>query len=83
MSVTARFYVSEMTRRAYNPAHAAIKLAPAYRGTENKAWSEATPSGAIELSVTNAAAVEQFDAWMRAGTDIHITFEAAPAAALV
>lgn len=83
MSVTARFYVSEMTRRAHNPGQAAIKLAPAYRGTENKAWSEATPSGSIELYVSNPAAVEQFDSWFRAGTDLHLTFEAAPAATLV
>ena len=79
MSVTARFYVSEMTRRAYNAEHATIKLQPAYRGTENKAWSEATPSGAIELNVTNAAAVEQFNAWMLAGQDLHLTFEPVPA----
>lgn len=79
MPVTARFYVSEMTRRAYNPGHAQIKLQPAYRGEENKAWSEATPSGSIELNVTNAAAVERFNAWMLAGQDLHLTFEPVPA----
>lgn len=29
-------------------------------GTENKSWSEATPSGQIELTITNPAAHEQF-----------------------
>jgi hypothetical protein len=75
MSVTARFFVDEMTRRAHNPGHAAIVLKPAYRGEENKAWSEATPSGKIELYVSNPAAVDQFDEWMRTGKDLHLTFE--------
>ncbi len=80
-TVTARFYVAEMTRRAYNPAHAAITLKPAYRGEENKAWSEATPAGEITLQVSNPAAVEQFDEWMQAGQDLHLTFTAVDRAA--
>lgn len=73
-TVTARFFVDEMTRRAYNPSHATIVLKPAYRGDENKAWSEATPSGKIELTVTNAGAVDVFAAWMETGQDLHLTF---------
>lgn len=73
-AVTARFYVDEMTRRSYNPGHAAIVLKPAYRGEENKAWSEATPSGEIKLHVSNPAAVEQFHQWMISGQDLHLTF---------
>lgn len=73
-AVTARFFVDELTRRAYNPEHAAIVLKPAYRGDENKAWSQATPSGEIKLHVSNPAAVEQFDEWMRTGQDVHLTF---------
>lgn len=73
-TVTARFYVDEITRRAYNPGHAAITLKPAYRGNENKAWSEATPSGEIKLHVSNVAAVDVFAAWMETGQDLHLTF---------
>jgi hypothetical protein len=79
-AVTARFYVSEMTRNAYNPEHASITLKPAYRGQENKAWATATPSGEIKLQVNNVPAVEQFDRWFREGTDVHLTFEPAEAA---
>lgn len=74
--ITARFFVHEMTRTAYNPAHAAITLKPAYRGQENKAWAEATPSGEIKMQVNNVAAVDQFDQWFREGKDIAITFDA-------
>lgn len=81
MQVTARFFVSEITRRAYNPAHALVKLQPAYRGQENKAWSEATPSGLIELQISNPGAVDAFAAWFAEGKDIALTFEAVERAA--
>lgn len=72
--ITARFYVTSITRNAYNPAHAAITLKPAYRGEENKAWAEATPSGEITLQVNNPAAVAQFTEWFETGKDLHLTF---------
>ncbi len=74
--ITARFYVTSITRTAYNPAHAAITLKPAYRGEENKAWAEATPSGEITLQVNNPAAVAQFTEWFETGKDLHLTFAA-------
>lgn len=75
-AVTARFFVDQITRRAYNPEHAEVVLKPAYRGTENKAWATATPSGEIKLQVNNPAAVEAFDGFFRDGADLHITIEA-------
>ena len=76
MSVTARFYVAEMIRRAYDPDAAEIKLKPAYNnGSGNEAWAKATPSGDMMLQVQNPGAVEFFDAAMREKRDLHVTFE--------
>lgn len=72
MTVTARFYVDEITHRAYNPAHATVKLQAAGRGEQNKAWAQATPSGTIEMSVNNPAAAEFFQAML--GRDLELTF---------
>lgn len=80
--VTSRFYVTSVTRLAYNPAHAKIELKPAYRGEENKAWSEATPSGEITLQISNPSAVEWFSSRLGGG-DIAVTFDDAPHAELV
>jgi hypothetical protein len=74
--ITARFYVSSMTRTSYNPSHAAVTLKPAYRSDGNKAWAEATPSGEITLQVNNPAAVAQFTEWFDTGQDLHLTFAA-------
>lgn len=73
MKVTARFYVAEVNRKAYNPAHAQIVLQPAYADGANKEWSEATPSGRIELQVSNPSAVEWFAE--RLGTTQNIAVE--------
>lgn len=73
---TLRFFVSELTKRAYNPEHAAIILKPAYNnGSGNEAWSEATPSGEITLNVNNPSAVKWFEACLNDKADIHITME--------
>ena len=78
--VTARFYVDQVTRKAYNPEHAEVILKPAYNnGNGNQAWSEATPSGEIKLQISNPTAVEWFvERLGYTGTDLHITFEDAP-----
>lgn len=73
MAVSARFWVDEITTRAYNPDHAVVVLQPTCRGEGNKAWAEATPSGRIELSITNPAAAAWFKA--RQGRDVAITFD--------
>lgn len=79
--VTARFYVAEMTRRAYDPAAAEIVLKPAYNnGSGNEAWAKATPSGNINLTVQNPTAVEWFQAAMDDHRDLHITFGLVPEA---
>lgn len=71
MSVIARFFVSEVTRRAYNPDAAEITLNVASRGEENKVWAAATPSGTIKMNVLNALAVEAFEI----GKEYKVTFD--------
>lgn len=76
MSVTARFYVNEMTYRGKGPyANATVILTPAYANGANAEWASATPSGRIELSVGNPEAIKQFEEWRVEGQDLHITFE--------
>jgi hypothetical protein len=77
MAVVARFYVSQVTRYAYNPAQAQVTLNAVSRGPENKAWAAATPSGTITLNINNGAAGEWFAD--RLGKDIAITFTEAEA----
>lgn len=52
---------------------ATITLIPVWNdGKGNESWSKATPSGKIELNVTNPAAIEQFTL----GSEYELTFEA-------
>ena len=73
MTVSARFYVATITRRAYNPEHALVTLVAAGRGEQNKAWAQATPSGKIELTINNPAAAKWFEEHL--AKDVALTFE--------
>lgn len=74
MSVKARFYVSQVTRFA-NAQNINVVLHPVTRKTEdNVDWSKFTPSGKIELSVTNESTAEWFEKHL--GKDVAISFEA-------
>ncbi len=75
MKVLARFYVSEVTRRAYDPGAVSVTLQAVGRGPENKAWASATPSGQITMAIKNGDAAAFFGD--RLGKDVAITFEAA------
>lgn len=61
MSVTAKMYLAETTRQAYNPEHKQVKLACVTRGTQNASWASATPVGSMELTINNPAAAKFFD----------------------
>lgn len=74
MSVNARFYVSQITRRSYNPDHVEVELQAAGRGEENKSWAAATPAGSIKMTINNPPAAAFFGE--RLGKDIHVTFAA-------
>ena len=72
MSVQARFFVSTVTKTAngYSP----VVLLPAIKGEANKEWAHYTPSGRMELNVSNeSGAVEFFE--RNIGKDVAITFD--------
>jgi hypothetical protein len=70
MSVQAMFYVKEINHRATNQADAVnveVKLAAAFGSylqglpEGNGDWSKYTPSGEHSMTITNPAAIEQFE----------------------
>ena len=82
MAVSARFFVSRLTKLAASvqPAGYAtpvpwceVELYPAVRGPENKAWASATPSGVIKMTIGNPAAAKFFEDHL--GKDVAITFD--------
>lgn len=86
MSVTARFYVRQITRHAgfagnQQPGYAApapqveVTLNPVSdaKGEQNKSWASATPSGEIKMTIGNPEAAAWFDSML--GKDVAITFE--------
>lgn len=63
MTVRAKFYVNEITRRKHWDRAKGdvftVKMTPVTDGSEeNKAFYAATPSGSIELGTVNQAAAE-------------------------
>lgn len=84
--ITARFYVSQITRHGYpdtaagwaDPAPAGqVELRPV-TGAGNEPWASATPGGRIELTVRGQALPWFVD---RLGAVLAITFDDVPAAA--
>lgn len=54
-----------------SPCHT-VRLAPVYGDSEeNKQWSKYTPSGQVELNITNPAAFDRFEA----NAEYLVTFE--------
>lgn len=73
MSVIARFYVSEVTRRAHGNTQE-VKLQAATRGKENATWAHYTPSGSMSLMLhPDTAACEWFAA--RLGKEVSIIID--------
>ena len=79
MAVVAKFHVSHVDAYEHN---AMVFLHPVYAppGSDERVTSkedgsfwDATPSGELKMSVTNAAAAEQF----QPGQDYYVTFERA------
>lgn len=73
-TVTARFYVDAVTKRAYNPGHVEVVLKAAGRGEQNKTWAQWTPSGELKMQINNPPAAAFFE--QRLGKDIEMTFRA-------
>ena len=80
MAITARFYVSEVTKYAGRDDQGTVRLRPSYANGANKEWASATPTGEITMGVNNPEAFAEFDAARLASDDIHITFERHPRA---
>lgn len=70
--VVARFFVDEVTRRAYNPDHAIVVLKAAGRGEQNKSWSQWTPAGKLEMTINNPPAARFFEENL--GRDVELRF---------
>ena len=66
-TVRAMFFVSEVKHAATpgSEPYATITMSPVFGtygdGKDNESWSKYTPSGKIEMSVTNAAAIALFE----------------------
>lgn len=72
--ITARFYVAEVGKLPGGAAN--VRLQPAYANGANHEWSAATPSGKIELYVSNVDAVAEFEKALSLPMDqcLEITF---------
>ena len=82
MSVKAMFYVKEINHRATGQpeqVNVEVKLAAAFGSylnglpEGNSDWSKWTPAGELSMTITNPAAVDQFDI----GSVYRLTFDKA------
>lgn len=71
MTVRAKFFVQEITRRAYNADACEVKLSAVSRGKDNKEWAAATPIGNISMSILNGSAAAQF---LELGSEFYVDF---------
>lgn len=71
--VTLRFHVQSVTENA-GGTHSTV-LVPSYKDGANKEWSKYTPSGRIELNLSQDAAVDFYVEAMRDHKTIGITME--------
>lgn len=60
MTVTARFFVQNIEQNEYNKAASTVRFSAVCRGSHNKQWAAATPSGWIEMTILNDKAASQF-----------------------
>jgi hypothetical protein len=67
MTVRAKFFVNSLTHIATPGSDpcAKIEMTPVYGsygdGKDNESWSQYTPSGSLEMMITNPAAIDQFE----------------------
>lgn len=71
--VTLRFYVQSVTEHA--GGQHTVTLAPSYKDGANSDWAKYTPAGRIELSLSQAAAVDFYTDALRAKSTVGITME--------
>ncbi len=68
--VSLRFYVVSVTENA-GGSHQVL-LQPSYKDGANSDWAKYTPSGRLELNLSQEAAVEFYVEALRNKSDIHI-----------
>ena len=71
MNILAKINVSEVRKTAYGESFTAAPVYSSDPNDPNKTFSDATPSGKIELSITNKAA----HGFFQAGHEYLVTFE--------
>lgn len=82
MGVKAKFFVQSVMEQVGQDGGGQVVLSAVARGENNKEWSKYTPSGKIEMYVTNQSAFDWFRTAMRKGhpgqpqPEVFITFEA-------
>lgn len=74
MRVTEKKDVAHWDAKKPGKSMTVVKLTAA-SGEGNRTWSEYTPSGTIELSITNQAAIDDF----QLGSSFYVDFTPAPA----
>lgn len=70
--VTAKFKVSKVTQ--FEGPYRQVELTPVYssdKSSPNYSWSQATPSGKLEMTITNPGAYDKF----AVGKTFFMTFE--------
>lgn len=73
MSVRGKFTVSSVTNLSATSTYVNVKLRAVYSNSpEDNSYSAATPSGSIEMTITNPAAVEQ----LPIGAQFYVDFTA-------
>lgn len=64
-TVQAKFWVQNIQHQGPQSSEvepvATVTLVPVYGDGENADWSKYTPSGKIEMCITNPTAIEQFE----------------------
>ena len=80
MNVRAKFWITGIEHHVRHQAtevNATVKMAAVYANDEiNKSWSKYTPSGTIQMQITNPGALEQFEV----GKEYYIDFTPVDAA---
>lgn len=74
MSVRAKFRVNSITEYSYSRTIRLVAVYPDKDNPENKSFWDATPSGTMELNITNPEAFSQF----KVEQDFYIDFTPAP-----
>jgi hypothetical protein len=68
--VTLRFYVAQITEHA--GGNWTVVMQPSYKDGANKDWAKFTPSGRIELGLSQEAAIEFYQEALRNKSTIGI-----------